>query len=94
VYVVFGLILHSCASQASHNLPILDSLWSGRHNAKSKVNKQKTFQGTLIMWEHHRITSEEDVKLSMNYRTLNDSTTNELVGVLNTYNFSSSIVCT
>jgi hypothetical protein len=81
-------------AQASHNLPSLESLWSGKHNGKSKVNQQKTFQGKLIMWEHHRITSEEDFKLWMNYRTLNDSTTNELVGVLDTYNYSSSIVCT
>lgn len=80
--------------QASHNLPILDSLWNGRHNGKSKVNQQKTSQGKLIMWEPHRITSEEDFKLWMNYRTLNDSTINELVGVLHTYNYNSSIVCT
>jgi hypothetical protein len=79
---------------APHNLPVLDSLWSGSHNGESKVNQQKTFQHKVIMWEHHRITSEEDFKLSMNYRTLNDSTTNELVGVLDTFNCSSSIVCT
>jgi hypothetical protein len=81
-------------AHAFHNLPILDSLWSGRHNGKSKVNQQKTFQGNLIMWEHHKITSEEDFKLWMNYKTLNDSTTNELVGVLDTYNYNSSIFCT
>ncbi len=49
------------------------------------------------MWEYHehqRITRSEDSKLWMNYRTLNDSTTNELMGVLNTYYYNSSIVCT
>ncbi len=46
------------------------------------------------MWEHHRITGEEDFKLWMNYRTINGSTTNELVGVLDTYSYISSIICT
>jgi hypothetical protein len=41
------------------------------------------------MWEHHKIINEKDFKLWMNYRTLNDSITNELVVVLDTYNYSS-----
>jgi hypothetical protein len=76
------------------NLPILDSLQSGRHNGKSKVYQQKTFQGNLIIWEHHKIINEKDFKLWMNYKTLNDGTTNELVVLFNTYNYNSSIVCT
>jgi hypothetical protein len=67
-------------ARAFHNLPIFDRLWNGRHNGKSKFNQQKTFQGNLIMWEHHRITSEKNFKLWMNYKTLNDSITNGTSG--------------